>query len=155
VQRLLLVSGDLTVLAAVDASCGSVGISSAITSFLWVGPALLYMTAGGQVSLYAFASQSGVCSLCTESRNARTIYDCSCCMAYVMLHVVGASCGSVGISSTITSFLWEGPALLYMTSGGQMQFRYSNISEVVSAACAQEVYTLPHVVQLQLLQGLC
>jgi hypothetical protein len=32
-----------------DASCGSVGISSAITSFLWVGPALLYMTAGGQV----------------------------------------------------------------------------------------------------------
>jgi hypothetical protein len=49
VQRLLLVSGDLTLLAAVDASCGSVGISAAITSFLWVGPALLYMTAGGQV----------------------------------------------------------------------------------------------------------
>lgn len=48
-QRLLLVSGDLTVLAAIDASCGSVGLSSAITSYLWVGPALLYMTVGGQV----------------------------------------------------------------------------------------------------------
>jgi len=46
----MLVSGDLTLLAAVPATCGSVGLSNAITSFLWVGPALLYMTAAGQVS---------------------------------------------------------------------------------------------------------
>lgn len=48
-QRLLLVSGDLSVLASIDASCGSVGLSHGITSLLWVGPALLYMTAAGQV----------------------------------------------------------------------------------------------------------
>ncbi|WIA34203.1 hypothetical protein OEZ86_012559 [Tetradesmus obliquus] len=56
-QRLLLVSGDLTLLAAVDASCGSVGLTSAITSFLWVGPALLYMTAGGQVMQLTWTGQ--------------------------------------------------------------------------------------------------
>jgi hypothetical protein len=50
VQRLLLVTGDLTVLASIDAACGSVGLSNGITSLLWVGPALLYMTAAGQVS---------------------------------------------------------------------------------------------------------
>lgn len=49
-QRLLLVSGDLSVLASIDASCGSVGLASGISSLLWVGPALLYMTAAGQVS---------------------------------------------------------------------------------------------------------
>lgn len=49
-QRLLLVSGDLSVLASIDASCGSVGLATGITSLLWVGPALLYMTAAGQVS---------------------------------------------------------------------------------------------------------
>jgi hypothetical protein len=49
VQRLLLVTGDLTVLASIDAACGSVGLSNGITSLLWVGPALLYMTAAGQV----------------------------------------------------------------------------------------------------------
>eukprot|EP00775_Hariotina_reticulata_P010067 gene10067-10222_t len=57
-QRLMLVSGDLTLLAAVPASCGSVGLSNAITSFLWVGPALLYMTAAGQVMQLMWTGQS-------------------------------------------------------------------------------------------------
>jgi hypothetical protein len=48
-QRLLLVTGDLSVVAAIDASCGSVGLANGITSLLWVGPALLFMTAAGQV----------------------------------------------------------------------------------------------------------
>ncbi|KAF6258699.1 hypothetical protein COO60DRAFT_1088483 [Scenedesmus sp. NREL 46B-D3] len=56
-QRLLLVAGDLALLAAVDASCGSVGLGSAITSILWVGPALLYMTAGGQVMQLTWTGQ--------------------------------------------------------------------------------------------------
>lgn len=51
-QRLLLVSGDLSVLASIDAGCGSVGLVNAITSLLWVGPALLFMTAAGQVRLW-------------------------------------------------------------------------------------------------------
>eukprot|EP00878_Enallax_costatus_P005037 GHUV01005297.1.p1 GENE.GHUV01005297.1~~GHUV01005297.1.p1 ORF type:complete len:1446 (+),score=421.24 GHUV01005297.1:301-4638(+) len=57
-QRLLLVSGDLTLLAAIDASCGSVGLSNAITSYLWVGPALLYMTVGGQVMQLTWTGQT-------------------------------------------------------------------------------------------------
>jgi hypothetical protein len=51
-QRLLLVSGDLSLLAATDAACGSVGLGSAVTSVLWMGPALLYMTAAGQVCVF-------------------------------------------------------------------------------------------------------
>ncbi len=50
-QRLMIVSGDLTLLASVDASCGSLGVPNSITSFVWAGPALLYMTAAGQVRL--------------------------------------------------------------------------------------------------------
>jgi hypothetical protein len=48
-HRLLLVTGDLGVVASVDARKGSAGAVHPITSLLWVGPALLYMTAGGQV----------------------------------------------------------------------------------------------------------
>ncbi len=49
-RRLLLVAGDLRVLAEVaSAGEGAAGVPHAITSFVWAGPALLYMTAGGQV----------------------------------------------------------------------------------------------------------
>lgn len=51
-RRLLLVGGDLRVVAQVPAAaadgCGG-GVPHAITSFVWAGPALLYMTAAGQV----------------------------------------------------------------------------------------------------------
>lgn len=48
-RRLLLASGRLRVIASVDAAAGSLGVSHAITSCLWAGPALLFMTAAGQV----------------------------------------------------------------------------------------------------------
>jgi hypothetical protein len=51
-QRLLLVTGDLQVLASVDSRGDSVGVPHPITSFVWAGPALLYMTAAGQVSCW-------------------------------------------------------------------------------------------------------
>eukprot|EP00879_Flechtneria_rotunda_P017296 GHRR01018118.1.p1 GENE.GHRR01018118.1~~GHRR01018118.1.p1 ORF type:complete len:1217 (+),score=567.02 GHRR01018118.1:272-3922(+) len=57
-QRLMLVSGDLTILAATDASGGSVGLTHTITSYLWVGPALLYMTAAGQVLQLTWTGQT-------------------------------------------------------------------------------------------------
>jgi len=49
-RRLLLVAGDLRVLAEVATAAGGAGgVPHAVTSFVWAGPALLYMTAGGQV----------------------------------------------------------------------------------------------------------
>lgn len=50
-RRLLLVSGDLRVLAEVPTAPegGVSGVPHAVTSFVWAGPALLYMTTSGQV----------------------------------------------------------------------------------------------------------
>ena len=50
-RRLMLVAGDLSVLAEVPTSPegGGAGVPHPVTSFVWAGPALLYMTAAGQV----------------------------------------------------------------------------------------------------------
>lgn len=48
-RRLLLVAGNLRLVAAVDATGGALGVAHAVTSMVWAGPALLYITAGGQV----------------------------------------------------------------------------------------------------------
>lgn len=48
-QRLALLSGDLTLIASVSTGEHSLGLTHPITSFIWAGPSLLYMTAAGQV----------------------------------------------------------------------------------------------------------
>lgn len=48
-HRVALLSQHLKVLAEVDVSAASLGVSPAVSSMLWVGPALLFMRVSGQV----------------------------------------------------------------------------------------------------------
>jgi hypothetical protein len=59
-RRLMLVGGDLKLIAAIDASCGASGVAHPISSVLWAGPALLYMTAGGQAGFLGRGGWGGL-----------------------------------------------------------------------------------------------